>query len=261
MNKLIKNINLILTGMAILLLSSCVTQRDIEYMQLNESSNKIFKEAEISDYKLKPNDELYIQITSLDETAANVFSNSSSQQIGNVGGIQPYGASLASYTINKDGYLLLPIIGNVMVKDKTLKQVSEMLKDSLKNILSQPNVSVKLVNRYISVLGEVRNPGHFAYAQEKLSIYDALGLAGDMTIYSNRKEVTLARNENGKNSIIMLDLTKPEILESNYYYLRPNDMIYIKPLKKRVWGIKEFPFAVILSSISTALLVYTVIIK
>jgi polysaccharide biosynthesis/export protein len=188
-----------------------------------------------------------------------VFSSPGSQQLVNVGGIQPYGASLASYTINKEGYLLLPLIGSVLVKDKTLIQVSEILKDSLSNILNQPNVSVKLVNRYISVLGEVRNPGHFAYAQEKLSVYDALGLAGDMTVYSNRKEVILARNENGINSLIVLDLTKPEILESKYYYLRPNDMVYVKPLKKRVWGMKEFPFAVILSTISTALLVYTVV--
>jgi polysaccharide export outer membrane protein len=134
-----------------------------------------------------------------------------------------------------------------------------MIKDSLTNILSQPLVSVKLVNRYISVLGQVRIPGHFPYAQEKLTIYDAIGLAGDMTTYANRKEVVLARNENGKNVVVRIDLTQPEILESNYYYLRPNDMIYVKPMKKRLWGMEQFPYALILSTITTGLLLYNVI--
>jgi polysaccharide export outer membrane protein len=208
---------------------------------------------------LKPYDELYITISSQDEVTTNVFSNTGSQQFVTASSIQPYGASLISYSINKEGYLLLPVIGSLNVKDKTLLQVSNIIKDSLTNILSQPLVTVKLVNRYISVLGEVRTPGHFPYSQEKLTIYDAIGLAGDMTIYANRKEVVLARNENEKNIIIRIDLTQPEILETNYYYLRPNDMIYVKPMKKRLWGIDQFPYALILSTITTGLLLYNVI--
>jgi polysaccharide biosynthesis/export protein len=253
------NIISLVTIVTLFVMSGCVSQRDLEYLQAQDKNVKAYKEADIADYKLKANDELYIQISSLDEAATNVFSNGGSQQNMNLGSLQPYGASLLSYTINKEGNLMLPIIGNIFVKDKTLAQVSSMIKDSLTNILSQPLVTVKLVNRYISVLGEVRMPGHFPYSQEKLTIYNALGLAGDMTIYSDRKEVVLARNENGKNVIIRLDLTRPEILESDYYYLRPNDMVYVKPLKKRVWGMKEFPFSIFLSTISTALLVYTVV--
>ena len=122
--------------------------------------------------------------------------------------MSPYGASLMSYSIDKDGYLLLPVIGNIFVKDKTLSQVSIILRDSLNHVLNQPIVSVKLVNRYVSVLGEVRNPGHFPYSQEKLSIFDAIGLAGDITDYGNRNKVILVRNENGENIRINLDLTK-----------------------------------------------------
>lgn len=238
-------------------LTGCVTQSDIEYMQAKDKNIKAYKEANIADYKLKPFDELYIRITSLDEAAANVFANASSQQ--EQTGMSPYGASLISHTINKEGYLQLPLIGNVLIKDKTISQVTEILKDSLVNILSQPIVNVKLVNKYVSVLGEVKTPGHFPYSQEKLTIYDALGLAGDMTIYANRAEVVLARNENEKNMIIRIDLTQPDLLASNYYYLRPNDILYVKPMKKRVWGMSQIPFALILSSITTALLIYTVV--
>jgi polysaccharide export outer membrane protein len=242
----------------LILSSSCVTQRNVEYLQDKSKAAKTFNEALIGDYRLKPSDELYIQINSLDDAAANVFSGTGSQQLVSMGTIQPYGASLISYTIDKDGYLLLPVIGRISVRDKTTTQVSELIKDSLTNILSQPIVSVKMVNRYVSVLGEVRNPGHYAYAQDKLTIYDALGLAGDITEYGNRDEVILTRNENGKNIRTVVDLTRSEILASEYYYLRPNDMIYIKPLNKKFWGMRQFPYTVLLSTITTAILLYSV---
>ncbi len=240
-------------------LAGCVTQKEVEYLQDKTPGIRVFNETEVQDYRLKPKDELYIQIHSLDDASVNMFSGPSTQQMSSVASLQPYGASLVSYTIDREGYLLMPVIGNIFVKDKTVSQVGQMLKDSLQSILSQPDVTVKLVNRYISVLGEVRNPGHFAYAKEKLSVYDAIGMAGDITDYGNKSEVILTRNEDGKNSRIVLDLTKSGILSSEYYYLKPNDMIYIKPLKKKTWGMREFPFSIVLSTISTVLLIYTVV--
>lgn len=242
----------------IVLLSSCVTQKNVEYMQDKRKSNLVYSEAPIEDYRLKPGDDLFIQITSLDDASASIFSGSGSQVLYG-GSIQPYGASLISYQIDKEGYLHLPVIGSLIVKDKTITQVSEMLKKSLENVLNQPMISIKLVNRYVSVLGEVRTPGHFSYAQGKLTIYDALGFAGDITDYGNREEIVLTRNENGKNICINVDLTQSDILASEYYYVRPNDLIYVKPLKKKLWGMRQFPFAIILSTITTSLLIYSYI--
>lgn len=181
------------------LLSSCVTQREVEYLQDPSKTIKEFNETLIDDYKLKPNDELYIQINSLDDPTANIFSTSGAQQFMSIATIQPYGASLMSYSVDKDGFVLLPVIGRISVVGKTTSQVSEIITTSLTNILSQPLVTVKLVNRYVSVLGEVLRPGHYDYSQDKLTILDAIGLAGDITDYGNRKEVILTRNENGKN--------------------------------------------------------------
>lgn len=242
-----------------LLQLSCVTQRNLEYLKDKNSTFKSFNEAQVSDYRLKPNDELYIQINSIDEAAANIFAGTSVQPAYYMSSIEPYGASLISYTVDKEGFLILPVIGRIAVKDKTLSEVTETIKGLLTNILSQPIVTVKLVNRYVSVLGEVNNPGHFAYAQEKLTIYDAIGLAGDISIYGDRNEVMLTRNENGKNIRIIVDLSRSDILSSEYYYLRPNDLVYIKPMKKRFWGMEQFPYAVVLSTITTALLIYSVI--
>jgi len=243
----------------VFLVQSCVTQRDLEYLRDKNKTIKPFVEAQVPDYKLKPSDELFIQVTSLDDAAANIFAGPGSQQTNYMGSMDPYGASLISYSIDKDGFVHLPVIGSLSVKDKTLSQVVDMLKESLKNILSQPIITVKLVNRYISVLGEVQNPGHFAYSQDKLSVYDAIGLAGDITVFGNRKEVILTRNENGKNIRININLTKSEILSSEYYYIRPNDIVYVKPLRKRFWGMDEFPYMVVLSTVTTALLIYSVI--
>lgn len=240
------------------LLSSCVTQRRVEYIQDKNDTVKVFEEAEIPDYRLKPHDELYIQVNSLDEGAANVFSTAGNQSILRMGSITPYGASLTSSSVDKEGYLLLPILGNILVKDKTLAEVSLLIRDSLHNVLNQPMVTVKLVNRYISVLGEVRTPGHFAYGQEKLTVYDALALAGDITDYGNRNKVILVRNEDNKNQRINLDLTNSEMLSSDYFNLRPNDIIYVKPLKNKFWGMRQFPFSVVFSTITTGLLIYSI---
>jgi polysaccharide export outer membrane protein len=246
-----------LTIVTLVILSSCVTQRRVEYLQDNNKNVKSFKEADFSDYKLKPNDEMYIQINSLDEAAANVFSNT--RQDYYLGSIQPYSASLMSYSIDKDGYLLLPVIGKILVRDKTITEVSTILKDSLNHILNQPIVTVKLVTRYVSVLGEVRNPGHFPYAQDKLTIYDALGLAGDITDYGNRDNVILIRNINGENIRINVDITKSDILASDYYNLRPNDIVYVKPLRNKFWGMRQFPFNILLTTLTTAILFYSVL--
>jgi polysaccharide biosynthesis/export protein len=247
--------------------SSCITNKYVEYLRDEDKSKelKTYPAAFYSDYKIKPNDELYIQVNSLDEAATSIFANSANSQFNTTGSLQPYGASLISHSVDKEGYVLLPVIGRIYVKDKTLQQVGDILKDSLINVLNQPIVTVKLVNRFISVLGEVRNPGHFSFSQDRLTIFDAIGLAGDITEYGNRNEVLLLRNENEKNICVNIDLTKNDILMSDYLYLRPNDIIYIKPLKRKYWGMKEFRYdvllssiSIILSSISTAALLYSV---
>jgi polysaccharide export outer membrane protein len=245
----------------VLLFSSCVSQRNVEY--LRDKSNqkgdiKIFYEAQVPDYKLKPKDELYIQISSLDDPSTNVFQQLG-VQTGNVGGfLQPYSASLLSYTVDKTGHIQFPILGDILVENKTVPEVSTILQDSLEHILSQPTVIVKIVNRFVSVLGEVQNPGHFIYSQERLTVFDALGLAGDITEYGDRGDVILARNENGNNILVNIDLTSSELMSLEYYYIRPNDMIYVKPMRKKFWGMRQFPFQILLSTLSTGILFYTV---
>jgi polysaccharide export outer membrane protein len=251
--------NIALITLAVLFLSSsCISQRKLQYARDRNKDVKSFKESEFPDYRLKPNDELYIQVTSQDDVAASIFANSR-QESTYLGSIDPYGASLLSYSIDKDGYLLLPVIGKIQAKDKTVAEVSLILKESLINVLNQPVVTVKLVNRFVSVLGEVKTPGHYTFSQEKLTIYDALAFAGDITDYGNRKNVILIRNENGANIRINIDLTKSVILSSDYYNLRPNDIVYVKQVRQKFWNISQVPISLFLSAVTTALLIYTII--
>jgi polysaccharide export outer membrane protein len=253
--RFLRNSSLIAMITLLILFSSCVTQRYVEYIQDQNKTSETFSESEFPDYKLKSHDELFIKINSLDEASANVFSNTT--QTSQV--LDPYSASLLSYTVDKNGNLLLPVIGNIFVKDKTLSEVSLILRDSLYHVLHQPIVTVKLVNRYVSVLGEVQNPGHYAYSQEKITIFDAIGLAGDITDYGNRENVILVRNENGENIRANVRLTTSELLSSKFYYLRPNDILYIKPLQNKFWGMRQFPWTVFFSAITTGLLFYQII--
>jgi polysaccharide export outer membrane protein len=236
------------------LMFSCITQRNLEYLQDKHSTPDTLVEASCPKYQLKPNDALYIQINSLDDAASNVFAQPSATQT-----LDPYGAYMNSYIVDKEGFVQLPVIGKINVSGKTTAEVSNQIKDSVVNILSLPTITVRLVNQYVTILGEVRTPGHVVYSQDKFTIYNAIGLAGDITNYGNRREVILIRNENGQNSKIIIDLTRADILSSSYYFIQPNDLIYVSPLPKRIWGIEQFPFTIIFSTITTALLIYTLI--
>ena len=245
----------ILAVINLVLLSSCITQRDLEYMRDNNKKQEIYNEAEYSNYRIKPNDALYIKISSLDDATSNVFAPSSMQPQT----LDSYGAYMNSYSVDEEGYIQLPVIEKIYVLGKTTEEVGELIKDSVVNILSHPMVIVRLVNRYVTILGEVKNPGHFVYSQDKFNIYNAIGLAGDITEYGNRRQVLLARNKNGENVTINIDLTKKDILTSPYYFIQPNDIIYVSPIRKRFWGMQQFPFTIILSTISTALVVWAFI--
>lgn len=213
------------------LITSCITQRNLEYMK-DHGESFSYPEPLFSDYKLKANDALYIQIKSIDDAESNVFAQGAGQQ-----SLEPYGAYMNSYTVSKDGNVLLPVIGEINVLGKTTSEVSDMIRDSVTNILSLPTVTVRLVNQYVTVLGEVNSPGHYVYSQDKLTIFNALGLAGDISEYGNRKQVVITRNENGKNIKTTIDLTQNNILTSKFYYLQPNDMVYVSPLVSSRWLI------------------------
>ncbi|RYE54029.1 MAG: polysaccharide export protein [Sphingobacteriales bacterium] len=146
------------------------------------------------------------------------------------------GPSASGYLVNTDGSIQLPVLGLVKAEGFTKKQLGDQIRQSLltKKLLVDPIVTVRHLNYRVTVLGEVGRPAVINVPSERITLLEALGMAGDLTIYAKRENVLLIREENGVKSVKRLDLTDKAFLTSPYYYLRPNDVLYVEPNKAKV---------------------------
>jgi len=238
------------------LLSSCVPQKKIKYLQrLQEKDTaSLNPNKRNADYKIHVKDNLYIRVFALDEKAFFFFNKqsgaSSFNDFANDASIY-----LNSYSVNADGNIDFPIVGMIHVRDLTVDQVKAILQKQISEYLKETTVVVKMVNFRVTLVGELFRPGEFTIYKDDLNVFEAISLAGDMTEYANRGRVALIRQVNGGSQVHYLDLTSEKILSSPYYYLQPNDIIYISPLGYKRWGLgSTFPWAIVLSSVTTALL-------
>jgi polysaccharide export outer membrane protein len=236
----------------ILFFASCVPQRKMVYVQSpNEKAEYEFLVKNKKSLRIEPFDMLYISINSLDQSGYNFFHQENSGTMS----VSDASLSILSYTVSDSGTITLPILGKLKLQGQTLDEAANSIKNFTKNVLNNPIVSVRFANNSITVLGEVLRPGTYPYFKEQLNVFYALGLAGDITEYGNRRKVTLIREKNKIINKYELDLTKDEIFKSDFYYLRPNDVLYVQPLKIRRFGMKEYPIALVLSAITSAFLI------
>jgi polysaccharide export outer membrane protein len=214
-----------------LLLASCASTKNVVYL-------KDAKDSEVSIYdKLEPviqkNDLLSITVTSPNAVASQPFNTAvavSTQLVGYTS-TQSYG-----YLVDHDGYIDIPMLGRVKAAGLTKKELKDKITDLLitNKYLMQPVVSVRYLNFKVTVLGEVARPMVINVPDEKINIMEALGFAGDMTVYAKRDNVVLIREEGGKRITKRLNLNSDEILKSPYYYLKTNDIVYVEPNKAKV---------------------------
>ena len=247
--------HLLLIGMILVTLSSCLTQKQVKYLQRKqkEDTTHSYQNRRTSDYKIQPHNNLYIRIYGLDEKSFLFFNKQS--------GITNYavesseiGLYLDSYVVNDSGYIDFPLIGKIFVKDLKVDQAKNLIQSLVNEYLKNVTVTLKMVNFNITVLGEVQRPGSYKVYQDKINIFEAVSLAGDLTAFSNRQKVALVRQTKEGSRVIYLNLNSIDILRSEYYYLEPNDILYFAPLGIKRWGTETFPWALIFSAISTALL-------
>lgn len=242
------------------LLSACVSQRKTVYVQSSKENleNNNNWSGNKKTIRIDAFDLLYIKIITIDQPEYNFFNQGvQSEQF------SESSLAIIAYSVDELGFVNMPVIGKVKVKDLTLDEAAIAIKNALKDVLSNPIVSVRFVNNSITVLGEVGRAGTYAYSTDQLNIFRALGLAGDITEYGDRRNVTLIREKGKQIHKYYLDLTKEDIFRSEYYYLRPNDVLYVSPLKIRRLGMKEIPYSLILSVINSVfvVLVYTKLLK
>jgi len=245
------------------LMSSCVPQKKIKYLQNLQKNDTTTLHAHKRDayYQIQPKDNLYVRVYALDEKAYLFFNK---QSITNSYNDYANDASvyLNSYDVKADGNIDFPIVGKVYVKGLTVDQVRTMLQQLVGEYLKETTVVVKLVNFKVTLVGEVMKPGEFTIYKEDINLFEAISMAGDMTEYANRNKVVLIRQVQGGSQVHYLDMTSAGILSSPYYYLQPNDIVYISPIGYKRWGLgSTFPWALVLSSITTALLMISYIKK
>lgn len=236
--------------------ASCVPQKKIRYFQnlQEQDTTSVFSNKQAADYKIQVKDNLYIRVYSLDEKAFLFFNKQSGTNSYN-DYANDASIYLNSYDVNADGNINFPIIGQVHVKDLTVGQVKTMLEEKIAEYLKETIVVVKMVNFRVTLVGEVMRPGEFTIYKDNLNIFEAISLAGDMTEFANRQRVALIRQVKGGSQVYYIDMTSAKILSSPFYYIQPNDIIYVAPLGYKRWGLgSTFPWALAISSISMALL-------
>ncbi len=231
------------------LFASCISQRQIMILQDKNSKDikTTFENKKNTAYLIQSGDYLYIRIYSLDPKTSKFFQTDMPTLM------NPTYLYLNSYMVDEDGYINFSFVDRMMVKGMSLDEVKKKIQKTLNEFFNETTVVVKLVNFQISVLGEVGNPGNFTIDRDQVNIFQALALAGGIKDFSNINKVTLVRQTLKGSDIYYVDLSDKNILESDYFYLMPNDIVYVEPRKSKTYLFNSFPYGLVFGTASLAL--------
>lgn len=231
---------------------SCVPIRQLSYFNdLNELDEPGVNPR--TQKLIMPFDKLYIKLISIDPTTTQIFNTTEEMRSGPSNGV-------LGYLVDESGNINFPFVGNINVASLTTAQAAEKIQKAMNEYIpSQISVTVKYIDNQITIMGEVRQQGVFSFLQDKLNIYEALGLGGGLTQYGDRKKIILVRNEGDKIMHYRLNLSDSKIAAKDYYYILPNDVIIVEPLKALASSYQNITYTTILSSITTliAVLLFT----
>lgn len=240
-----------------LLLVSCVNTKKVVYF--NNVKDTTFYSGNIEKQNLiEPNDILGITISSLNAEASAAF-NLQNNNISRATTVTGSNTESGGYLVNSDGTIELPMLGTIKAAGFTKSQLKDNITDLIlkRKLLIDPIVDIRYLNYEVTVLGEVAKPTVITVPSEKISMLKAIGLAGDLTIYGKRDNVLLIREENGKKTTRHIDLNSSNFFNSPYYYLQPNDVIYVEPNKNKASTALRNPqiLPMVLSSLSVLAIV------
>lgn len=230
-------------GIFILLLSSCAAPKNVTYFQ-DVPDTLRQKMVEMSAYYtpvIQPDDILQVSIQTLDPAATALLSQQNTTNwpaIGaNTGSTgNPTAINVSGYLVDKEGSVILPLIGKVKAAGKTTDAIRDEIRAKAAEYYKDPVVTVRFANFKITVLGEVARPSTYVMPSEKVTLLDAIGIAGDLTIYGRRENVMLIRDNNGKKEFVRFNLNNSSIFTSPYFYLHQGDVVYVEPNRAKVAG-------------------------
>jgi polysaccharide export outer membrane protein len=246
MNRIYKKYNIILVYFLIVVVatSSCTSTKKVAYFQdvSIAKQSELGNTARFTEPTIQSDDILSISIFTTDPSTNMIVNQAASQAIStSVGAVSSLSATppTSGFLVDKNGEIDLSIIGKVKVFGLTSFQARDLIKSRAEVVYTNPSVQVRFANFKVTILGEVNRPASYVIPNEKVTVLDALGLAGDLTIFGKRENVTLIRDNNGKKEFARLDLNSKEIFNSPYYYLKQNDVLYVEPNKGKAASLNQ----------------------
>jgi len=242
-----------------LVLSSCSPKRHITYFEdtLDKQTAKIDL-ATFEDPRIRPNDILQISVQTLDPTTSNIIgaATTSSYTVQSA----PAGGAIPGYLVDKNGIVEFPLVGKITVGGMTTSEAREAIRSKASLYYKDPVVNIRFANFGITVIGEVTRPAQYIVPNEKVNILDALGMAGDLTVYGKRENVLLIRDEDGKKTFVRFNLNSSNIFQSPYFFLRQGDLVYVEPNKNKMAttdAAKTRTYSVIISAVGVLIAILT----
>ena len=243
--------NLVLVLIILVLLPACLSNK-IKYIQdkdetfehIDEYANKP------KDYKLQEKDILYVKITSTNKEINEYFNLNNNNTTNSTQNSNFY---LDGFTVNDSGYVQIPVLGSVKVLGLNMKEVSELLQERTDEHLNNAIVNVKLVSFFLTFLGEVNTQGRITVFQDDINILDAVALAGGIGDYGDKRNVLVVRKTQNGTKTFHVDLTKRNLLISDKYYLLPNDLVIVEPLRNKTFRMSIMDYTMILTTVTSTI--------
>ena len=235
-------------------LLSCATRKEVVYYQDIDSREFVSIESINTHPKIQINDILKISTSALNPESVIPY-NFNTGEGSSVQTNQVELLKLSGYLVNSEGEINFPQLGKIKVEGKTTQDIQDILEEKLSKFIKSPTVIVRIINYKFTVQGEVRQPGTFEIIEENMTLPQALGLAGDLTINGRRDNVLIYRQEGGSRKVKRIDLTQTDWMNTEYFFVKPNDLIYVEPNNPKV---KSAGFV---SNVGTLLSVLSIILS
>ncbi|MGN8056640.1 polysaccharide biosynthesis/export family protein [Pedobacter sp. 22163] len=238
------------------IITGCAPRRDLVYFSnLAKQTSEIKLQGQ--EVKIQQNDLLSVSINSLNQESNVLFAVNTK----NAGAENNY--KVEGYRVSKDGMINLPVVGNVRLEGLTIEQAQATISKELDKYVKKPVVDVQLVNFKVTVIGEVNRPSTFTVQGDNINLLEALGMAGDMTVYGKRENILVIRQQDGQRVMKRLNLNNQDVMDSPFFYLKQNDVVYVEPDKSK--AIEYSPntriMPVVIASISAVAVLITAVLR
>ena len=247
----------------VIIMSSCISSRKVNYMQKPDLFIPAYKDSlNFEDYKLRKGDRLYVKVYSTNEKTNSLFNGGNNMRT--TATTTTRGGStdeLYTYLIEEDGTVVFPMVGEILLEGLTVREATTALEKAIEPLFRFSTVEIKIAERYFSIIGNSGN-GLIQIPKEKINIFQALAMAGDIGLYGDKSKIRILRETANGTVIKTFDVRSADIINSEYFYVEPNDVIYVQNLDEQFFSVTNLPslFSTIVSTFSFGVFIYNLFV-